>query len=57
MHEGNTTTEANTIVLQPLTPLSNYLIKVSALTPRGQGEEAIIEANTGRVDSQYGMSA
>ncbi len=53
-HEGTTTTQMNMTVLTPLTPQSSYLIKVSAITSRGKGEEVEIEAETDAIDLNYG---
>lgn len=54
-HEGTVTTPTNKITVQPLTPQSPYLFKISAVTPRGLGMEIIAEANTTQVDSDFGM--
>ena len=53
-HQGTITTTTNSIILQPLTPQSSYIIKVSAITARGQGEEVTVVANTDEVESNYG---
>ena len=55
-HEGTTTTPTNIVVLEPLTPQSSYLIKISAITPRGRGEEVTLVTETDNVDSQYGKT-
>ena len=49
-------TPTNMAVLEPLTPQSSYLVKISAITPQGQGEEVTVEAETDHVDSQYGKT-
>lgn len=57
-HEGtvNSSTNEDEVTVQPLTPQSPYVLKLSAITPRGQGEEIVVEANTAKVESEFGMS-
>lgn len=54
-HEGTVRTLNPGITIQPLTPQSSYIFKVSAITSRGQGREITVEADTSNVDSEFGI--
>lgn len=56
-HEGIVTTPINEIVVEPLTPSTSYLFKVSAVAPRGEGMEVIFQAETDEVDFEFGMES
>lgn len=54
-HEGTVNTTANSITVEPLTPQSSYLFKISTITDRGQGAEYSITSETDSVGSDFGM--
>ena len=56
-HEGTVATtsgEDTSITIQPLTPGTNYLFRVSAISERGKGMEIDKEAQTEGVRSSLG---
>lgn len=58
-HERTISTATGTdtaITIQPLTPATTYLLRVSAMTERGPGMDVSIEAQTTAVDSNFGMT-
>lgn len=54
--EGNFTTAANvnSFKLQPLVPQTNYQLKLSALTTRGEGMQVTITGTTRSAKSEFG---
>ena len=55
-HENTlTNVQENQITIQPLTPGITYEFRVSAMTSRGQGGEALVSGQTLQPESEYGM--
>ena len=55
MHEGSSTTgNANQITLQPLVAQTSYLLKVAALTNRGEGMQVRLTGLTNNAASDLG---
>ena len=56
IHEGNFTTTGNVnhIKMLPLIPQTNYLLKVAALTNRGEGMQVRLTGLTNNATSDFG---
>ena len=55
-HEGTISTTNTEVTIAPLTPSTSYIFQVSALSPRGKGQDVLIETQTESVESDLGMS-
>ena len=55
-HEGTISTTNTEVTIAPLTPATSYIFEVSALSPRGRGQDVLIEARTESVESDLGKS-
>ena len=56
VHEGSSTTTGNVnqITVQPLIPQTNYLLKVAALTNKGEGMQVRVNGYTNKAASEFG---
>ena len=46
--QGQTTADNTSLVIYPLTPSTEYVFKVAAVTSEGQGEEAVVVVTTNK---------
>ena len=46
--QGQATTDNTSLVIYPLTPSTEYVFKVAAVTSEGQGEEAVVVVTTNK---------
>ena len=56
VHDGNSTTpsDVTSFTIEPLVPQTSYLIKVSAITNRGEGMQVITSGTTSNANSMFG---
>ena len=46
--QGQTTADNTSLIIYPLTPSTEYVFKVAAVTSEGQGEEAVVVVTTNK---------